>query len=268
MKTPGFASILALAFLTLGAPSARAQTGSSNVMQYKLEADAAFETGCFALCECPIVTHPLKGTFSLQHDHFDPLFDYYTVSDVRWVVSDASTYLTISGSGVYKLGGEFALQHQLVLDLSIDGAPARHFDSGLVLGGGKFPTILIDVSLHQNTACVDTLLHVDATDPIATSVEVGPNGSPAPWVKVAPNPFRGETQFQLAMSRPSAVDVVICDVRGRAVRHIRSGWLSSGVHTLGWNGLGDQGSACPAGVYFLDARMGTERMTSRIVKLN
>ena len=37
---------------------------------------------------------------------------------------------------------------------------------------------------------------------------------------------------------------------------------------LGWNGLRDQGSACPAGVYFLDARIDTERMTGRIVKLS
>jgi hypothetical protein len=268
MKILGLASIVVVATLAFGPPNAGAQTGSSNVMQYKLEADAAFETGCFAMCDCAIVTHPLKGTFKLQHDHFDPLFDYYTVSDVRWVVSDASTYLTITGSGVYKLGGEFALQHELVLDLSIDGAPPKHFDSGLVLGGGKFPTILIDVSLHQNTACVDTLLHVDATDPIATSVEAGPNGAPAPWVKVAPNPFRGATEFRLAMARPSAVDVVICDVRGRAVRHLRSGWLTSGVHTLGWDGQRDQGSACPAGVYFLVAHVGADQMTSRIVKLN
>lgn len=268
MKISALASVLALAILASGVPSAGAQTGTSKVMTYKLEPDARFETGCFAMCDCAIVTHPLKGTFLLQHDHFDPLFDYYTVSDVRWVVSDANTYLTLTGSGVYKIGGEFAIQHQLILDLSQDGEPARHFDSGLVLGGGEFPNIVIDVSLHQNSACVDTLLHVDATDPVATAVETGPGGVSAPWVKVAPNPFRGATQFRLAVARAAAAQVVICDVRGRAVRHLRTGWLSTGVHPLAWDGLRDQGSPAPAGVYFLVARVGAERTTTRIVKLN
>jgi hypothetical protein len=268
MKVPVLASILVLGLAALAVPSAHAQTGSSDVMQYRLEDTSRYETGCFAMCECPIFTHPIKGTFALQHDHFDPLFDYYKVSDVRWVVTDQTTYFTITGSGTYKIGGEFAIQHELSLDLSVDGAAPKHFDSGLVLGGGKFPQILIDVSLHQNSACVDTLIHVDATDPTATAVETGSGASKALVVRVAPNPFDTATELSVALSRPAPVEVVVSDVRGRAVRHLRNGWLSAGVHPLTWDGRRDQGSTCAAGVYFVTARAGAERITNRIVKLN
>lgn len=267
MKIPAFISIVVVAFTAVGNPNAAAQTASSDVLTYKLEKTSRFETGCFSMCECPIVTHPIQGTFHLRQTGFDPLFTYYEISDVSWVVSNPNTYLTLRGSGTYRVGGEFALQHQLTLDLSIEGEPSRHFDSGLLLGGGEFPRILIDVSLHQDTACVDTVIHVDATDPVATSVDAGSTLS-TPWLRVGPNPFRGQTGFHLAVPHAASVEAIIYDARGRAVRHLRRSWLTPGVHQLGWDGLRDQGSPCPAGVYFLKARIGAERMTRRIVKLD
>ncbi len=145
MKILGPASILAAALLALSASTVTGQTDPSKPMQYKLEPPSAFETGCFNMCACPIVMHPLKGTFTLEHTGFDPLFDNYRVADVRWVVTDATTYFTITGSGTYRIGGEFALQHQLVLDLSLDGGAPLRFDSGLIVTDNRFPNIVIDV---------------------------------------------------------------------------------------------------------------------------
>jgi hypothetical protein len=262
----GVASVIGIAILALSVPSVQAQTDKP--MQYKLEPASAFETGCFNMCACPIITHPLKGTFTLEHTGFDPLFDYYNVSNVRWVVSDATTYFTIMGSGTYKIGGEFALQHQLTLDLSLDGGAPLRFDSGLVVtGGSSFPNIVIDIRRHAGSACIDTVIHVDATDPVITNVAES-SASRAPSMLMAPNPFGLETELRLTLPRSGAVEAVIYDVRGRAVRHLRSGWLASGVHVMHWDGLRDQGSACAAGVYYVSARIGETRLTSRIVKVN
>ena len=263
MRILGIASILSIAILAV--PGAQAQTDKP--MQYKLEPPSAFETGCFSICECPIVTHPLKGTFRLERSGFDPLFDYYSVSDIRWVVTDATTYITITGSGTYKIGGEFALQHQLTLDLSLDGGAPLRFDSGLVVGGSQFPNIVIDIRRHAGTACVDTVIHVDATDPVITNV-TGAGSARAPSMLMAPNPFGLETELRLTLPRAGAVEAVIYDVRGRAVRHLRSGWLSAGAHVMHWDGMRDQGSPCAAGVYYVSARVGETRLTSRIVKVN
>ncbi len=266
MRILGAASIVATALLALSASAAEGQTDPSKPMQYKLESPSAFETGCFNLCDCPIVTHPLKGTFTLEHTGFDPLFDNYRVADVRWVVTDATTYFTITGSGTYRIGGEFALQHQLSLDLSLDGGAPLHFDSGLIVGGSQFPNIVIDVR-RNGGACLDTVIHVDATDPVMTAVTESMR-SRAPSLVMAPNPFGPETDLRLTLPLSGAVETVIYDVHGRAVRHLKSGWLPAGLNVLHWDGFRDQGSPCAAGVYFVTTRVGVARLTNRIVKVN
>ena len=40
-------------------------------------------------------------------------------------------------------------------------------------------------------------------------------------------------------------------MRGRAVRHLRTDWLSTGVHPLAWDGLRDQGTPAPGGGLFI-----------------
>jgi hypothetical protein len=236
-------------------------------MQYKLEPPSAFETGCFNMCACPIVTHPLKGTFTLEHTGSDPLFDNYRVTDVRWVVTDATTYFTITGSGTYRIGGEFALQHQLVLDLSLDGGAPLRFDSGVIVGGSQFPNIVIDVRRNGGSACMDTVIHVDATDPAMTAVAESMR-SRAPSMVMAPNPFGLETELRLTLPLSGPVETVIYDVHGRAIRHLKSGWLAAGPHVVHWDGLRDQGSPCATGVYFVTTRVGEARLTGRIVKVN
>ena len=210
----------------------------------------------------------VRKVFNLQQVGFDPLFTYYKVSNVRWAVPDASSNLMISGSGTYKVGGEFAVQQQMSLDLSVGGGAPQRFDSGLVLGGGEFPRITIDISLHQNQACIDTVMHIDATDPIVTAVDTGSDPSRLLWAVVAPNPFHGETQIRLVLPRSGDLDVTIYDVRGRAVRHLtKAAGAPAGFHSVAWDGRRDGGSACASGVYFLGAQIGAVRTMRRIVKL-
>lgn len=253
------ASILAGALLAFSAATVQGQTDPSKPMQYKLEAPSAFQTGC-------ILAHPLKGTFTLEHTGSDPLFENYRVADVRWVVTDATTYFTITGSGTYRIGGEFAVQHQLVLDLSLDGGEPLRFDSGLILTEYQFPNIVIDVR-RNGSACSDTVIHVDATDPVTTAVEESML-SRAPTMVLAPNPFGLETELRLTLPLSGPVETEIYDVHGRAIRHLKSGWLAAGPHVVHWDGLRDQGSPCAAGVYFVTTRVGEARLTGRIVKVN
>jgi hypothetical protein len=264
MRNLVLGACLGLALLL--AKGATAQTDTS--AHYKLESSSALETGCFGPCLCAVITHPLRGTFDLQRTGVDPLFTYYKVSNVQWIVPDATTNLTIQGSGAYRVGGEFALTQQLTLDLSIGGAPPVRFDSGLVPGGGEFPTIRIDISLHQNSACIDTVMHVDATDPVVTSADSGSDPSRSPLAQAAPNPFHVETEIHLVLPRGGNLDVVIYDIRGRAIRHLSNGaWFAAGPHTVAWDGRRDQGSLCAAGVYFARAAIGDARVVERIIKV-
>ena len=231
---------------------------------YKLESPAAFETGCFAMCDCPVSTEPLTGTFALRHRAFDGLFDVYEVSDVRWTLPRIPQPVAITGSGTYRVGGEFAIQERLSLDLSIDGNEQRHFDSGLVAGGGEFPRIEIVISLNGLMTCTDTVFDVRAASVTPTSHEVFPTTLQP---RVIPSPFHSRTQVLLEIGTSAPVDLQILDVRGRVVRSLLAGiWLTPGPHAIEWDGRSEDGVECAAGVYIVRSRAGDRRGESRVVK--
>src|SRR5436190_9572177 len=89
-----------------GSTPASAQTSTL----YRLNKDSTFQQGCFPPCLCPIMMAvPVKGTFVLTPTGFDGLFNTYAVTDVNWLVSIGGSNITVTGSGTYKIGGEFAL---------------------------------------------------------------------------------------------------------------------------------------------------------------
>jgi len=254
----------------LGVAAAQAQPDSSTVTHYELRPNSRFTWGCFGPCACPIFSsQPLKGTFDLRYIGSDPLFNNYEVSNVRWVLPMASSSQTIQGSGTYRVGGEFAVQHQLSLDLTIGGEPPKHFDSGLVQGGGEFPKIEIDISLHRQSACIDTVIHVQADDPpVVTLVDVG-RGSPSFSLdRVVPNPFSAVASVRLTLNRAERVNVDIYDVQGRFVRRLAAGMpLTSGPHEITWDGQRSDGSMCGTGVYFVKARAAGHQSSRRFLKV-
>src|SRR6266511_4689127 len=116
------AALLLLGVVAVSTP-ASAPTGTL----YRLNEDSTFQQGCFPPCLCPImIAVPVKGTFVLTSTGFDGLFSTYAVTDVNWLVSIRGIETTVTGSGTYKIGGEFALQQQLSLDLQMDGDKVQH----------------------------------------------------------------------------------------------------------------------------------------------
>ena len=66
-----------------------------------------------------------------------------------------------------------------------------------------------------------------------------------------PNPFKPMTSIQYTIPVPGPVDLRIYDVTGRLVRTLLDGELrGAGPHVSEWRGVGDDGSAAAAGVYF------------------
>ena len=121
-------TITALASAALGSAAlAHAQSATPDTVVYSIGNEAKFEWGCFAPCECPVISRqPVKGTFRLIKTGSDPLFDRYAVADVDWRVADSSVPSRITGRGTYRRGGEVAIQEQLTLELSFDGGrPTR-----------------------------------------------------------------------------------------------------------------------------------------------
>jgi len=221
---------------------------------YSLAKGSTFAWGCFGACACPIIERPLTGSFTLRDLGFDGLYERYAVLDARF---DAGLLLT--GTGIYKVGGEFAITQQLTLDLSANGGPIQHFDSGVVPGGGGFPKIDATVSLHQQAACFDTVIHVVAA-PISPT---GVDGDPGLRFACAPNPFRTGTRFTLDLPARARVELAVYDAAGRVERRLAAGTeLDAGPHEFTW----DARAEAP-GVYYVRGRAGTTRLALAVVRL-
>lgn len=165
MKSRSRLPFIAVLFAVLAgnAGLAGAQTDDTKPVIYRVEKGSTYQQGCFPPCLCPILdAAPVRGTFTLTFAGFDGLFTTYKVTDVNWTASLGDPELRITGSGTYTIGGEFAVQQRLELDLKVGDQPVQHFDSGLVTGGTvPFPGIDLRVSLHGEY-CVDTVIEVNA----------------------------------------------------------------------------------------------------------
>ena len=130
---------------------------------YELGPASGFLYGCQPPCLCPIALYEdLTGSFELSFVASTPnWFDVYRVQDVDWLLDIGGKPVHVTGSGQYEIGGQVALMQHLQLDLSFDGAPARHFDSGLVQGGAGFPALTIDVALN-GFYCFDEVFTIEA----------------------------------------------------------------------------------------------------------
>jgi hypothetical protein len=215
---------------------------------------------------CPVLVEAgLTGTFELRQSKTDPLYTYYDVRDVRWKVPDAVKPITIVGSGTYRRGGEVAITEQLTLDLSFDGGPAQHFDSGLRPPGASFPEIDTRISLHGEF-CHDSVLVVDATPDPVTGVGGGPL---ARSLAATPNPFGASTEITFTLPQEGAVSLGVFDLTGRHVRALVSHqWLAGGPHAHVWDGRLEGGATAPAGLYFVCLDTPSGSTTRRVVKLH
>jgi len=65
-----------------------------------------------------------------------------------------------------------------------------------------------------------------------------------------PNPFNPSTVIAFSLSCAGAVNIDVYNVRGQRVRSLVSDVYGAGVHSVVWNGCGDDGRAVGSGVYF------------------
>ena len=270
MRVHALAPLLLLALTTFGAQARAGQTDSTNVQQhYVLSSESRYMTGCFGMCACPVIlTSGLKGTFDLRHVGFDGLYDNYDVLNVRWTAQDTTATISMQGSGTYRVGGEVAIQQQMKLDLTVGGGAPLHFDSGLVSGGGSFPRITIDISLHQNTACKDTVMHVDADDPVSAVPSTAANMRLG-FAQMSSNPFSNGVLLHLTLPRAAPVRLTVYDLQGRVVRVLsKQVWMPAGIHPVVWDGRRDNGKTATSGVYFVRADVEGVGVARRVVKVD
>jgi hypothetical protein len=91
----------------------------------------------------------------------------------------------------------------------------------------------------------------DAAIPIGyVSGVPGPGPAPAEIrVEVVPNPCRAAAQIVVETAAAGEQHVVVCDVQGRAVRHLDHGTIAPGTRRVAWDGRDDAGLRLAPGAY-------------------
>jgi hypothetical protein len=86
---------------------------------------------------------------------------------------------------------------------------------------------------------------------------------------VSPNPTGGATavSFTLGGTTEADVDIAVHDIAGRRVATLVRGRLVPGEHVARWDGRDDTGAPARGGLYFVTARLGTERVETRVTLL-
>ena len=80
-----------------------------------------------------------------------------------------------------------------------------------------------------------------------------------------PNPFNPLTTISFTLPVSCIVDLSVCDVTGREVRALVSGYRSAGENTAIWDGRDDSGKPVSSGVYLSYLRVGNTVRTNRML---
>jgi hypothetical protein len=68
-----------------------------------------------------------------------------------------------------------------------------------------------------------------------------------------PNPFNPSISARLYIPQSSDLELTVFDVQGRKIKSLHAGAISSGWHTVVWDGRDDSGRGQASGMYFLRA---------------
>ena len=113
---------------------------------------------------------------------------------------------------------------------------------------------------------VEDIGGIDRSNATLAVQQQGPNRS-APPLSLTPNPAHGVTTIGFVLAHAGRVELSVRDLAGRTIRTVASADYAAGRVDVAWNGRGEDGSAAPAGLYFVDMRSDRVRATQRFVLL-
>jgi flagellar hook assembly protein FlgD len=82
---------------------------------------------------------------------------------------------------------------------------------------------------------------------------------------VLPNPVSRRASFSFELHKAGHVALRVYDVSGRRVARVLDSTLPVGLHSVAWDGMGDNGLRLESGVYMYELSMGKDRVTRRLI---
>ena len=83
----------------------------------------------------------------------------------------------------------------------------------------------------------------------------------------SPNPSRSLTMLRIEAAVAGLQELTVCDVLGRVVRRLGSGWFDAGARERTWDGRDDSGTRVPPGIYYAQLKAAAGVVRSPIARL-
>lgn len=120
------------------------------------------------------------------------------------------------------------------------------------------------------TGYCDTLRNADAmSDTFTVTATAGVIGGASRLSPPRPNPFTRKTSmaFVVPAGATGAAEIEILDIAGHRVRRLLRENAASGRYVIEWDGLRDDGSLAPSGVYYFSGWISDQRVRRPVVFL-
>jgi agmatine deiminase len=122
-------------------------------------------------------------------------------------------------------------------------------------------TVFIGLTVEENQGFLQDTLFINAeggnyqvlimVDEYIISVPDHDQDKAVPDVVVYPNPFRENVQIRIVTETEGELKAHIYNQQGLLVADLSKPYIPRGEHIMQWNGFSSNGTACPAGIYYL-----------------
>jgi hypothetical protein len=199
------------------------------------------------------------------------------VGAARLVLDYPSDRYEVTGVELVQPASEWLVVHEVVEGKLVVGVIG--LGAGAGAGGDEAPTLGLRLRLKAKLGASGggevTVVDQQFSGRDGVTLEVPVNGGAVTLPEAGrlglsgarPNPFAEETRFGLNLERGAEAEVAIYDLSGRRVATLHQGALSAGPHEFRWRGERSDGSRAHAGIYFVQARVGSEKLTRKVVLL-
>ncbi|MFC1692418.1 FlgD immunoglobulin-like domain containing protein [Candidatus Latescibacterota bacterium] len=224
-----------------------------------------------------IVKIPFEGgTFeqltSFDDNNFEPSnykrFNHLSVStDGKLILFDdhhsVLVFNTITGKTFDVFTGDEFTKEKLILQFSIPPSSVRYTkNASLSLDGTKFC-----YQLNTPVCSYVFILNFDSEEFTATKPTLVELAAPETFVVHGnyPNPFNPATTIEYSLLEAGFVTVDIYNFTGQKIRGLLSEYMTPGVHSVVWDGRGDNGKPASSGIYLMRVSMGKHSLTHRMM---
>jgi len=88
------------------------------------------------------------------------------------------------------------------------------------------------------------------------------------FIMTYPNPFIDKVNITYTISAGDYIQINVNDIYGRNIRNLFNGKQCSGQQLINWDGRDNSGNRLPPGLYLISLTTGTQKYSTRILRIN